>query len=55
MLKACCPVVFDMRLHEIEKERREEVARRREWLAHGTILNLKRPVHQQTQSEMLGV
>jgi len=39
-LKACCPIVLDLRLHTIEGNRREELAREREWLAHGTILDL---------------
>ena len=43
MLKACCPVVFDRRLHEVEKERQEEIARNRERCEHGTILNLNNP------------
>lgn len=54
MLQACCPVLFDLRLHELEKERQEEIARNREWCEHGTILNLNSPEHQQFQSERIG-
>ena len=53
-LKACCPVVFDLRLHELEKERQEKNARNRERCEHGTILNLNSPVHQQFQSQVIG-
>lgn len=39
-LKACCPVVLDLRLHTIEQARQEETTGEGEWLAHGTILDL---------------
>jgi hypothetical protein len=40
-MKACCPVVLDLRLHTIEQARQEEIAREREWLAHGTIFGFE--------------
>jgi hypothetical protein len=48
MLKACCPVVFDSRIHEIEKARKEERSRKREWFSHKNILGLtiNSPQHQ---------
>lgn len=53
-LKACCPIVLDRRLHAIEKARQEEIAREREWFAHGTILDLNSSsAHLQRDGKMM--
>jgi hypothetical protein len=54
MLKLCCPVMFDLRLHELEKEWQEEIARHRARCEHGIILNLNSRVPQQFQSRVVG-